>query len=641
MQAETETLAKEEISLGVDPILKSLSQPRTKDHKSFVQNVLETTPFKVLEWFAPRNLEILTRPWPRAQVVSKQDVEVPEKESIPKEEGMDERKMKTDASGVKNKSVQPNPPIPQPAAVMDQSARERREANEGESDKIGMEKPPIEGPPKPDTKANNAVDPKTYPSHAPRHIPDFHNRRPSHPNTLESQTTTKGVLNLSNSSKLPDTTNDILSLCREPPTPKPKRKLSRQSTTSNPELVGINASVRLAKHLPVLSVQGTKQEISERESVREPAEKPEVRYPVRKSSSSKPPNRLSVGEVPLPQSLPYLSIETINFLCDILQTDGTGENHPLEPRTIDGRLRRHLSTTPILRRDCQTCPDSGYPQSLKKQWHGFIEQSIFDVLSRPDSLLRSFSNEKRILFDTQTIWYLMLRLTRVVPSLVFDSLWVVAGTLFRPPEALETAYDWAKERQHHTTASNKPLSNLEAAQIINICLHALVAAAPLVEDDHSLANLSRFRSFGRRVVDPYDKSEMKMGILSLQYQDIMSDELALRLARRVFAAIPTRRRYAELLELQGEIKSDDASDLDILESILSTFKFLDLATPPLLNFSDQERDLYEKKAPTLILDWARTVMMEDWDGKGEIPADGPFGGALATMTAICENYCPK
>ncbi|RQM08280.1 hypothetical protein DH86_00001478, partial [Scytalidium sp. 3C] len=99
MQAETETLAKEEISLGVDPILKSLSQPRTKDHKSFVQNVLETTPFKVLEWFAPRNLEILTRPWPRAQVVSKQDVEVPEKESIPKEEGMDERKMKTDASG--------------------------------------------------------------------------------------------------------------------------------------------------------------------------------------------------------------------------------------------------------------------------------------------------------------------------------------------------------------------------------------------------------------------------------------------------------------------------------------------------------------------------------------------------------------
>jgi hypothetical protein len=74
-----------------------------------------------------------------------------------------------------------------------------------------------------------------------------------------------------------------------------------------------------------------------------------------------------------------------------------------------------------------------------------------------------------------------------------------------------------------------------------------------------------------------------------------------------------------------------------LETVLGTLKFLDLGTPPVISFPDGERDLHEKRVPTLILDWARTVMLQDWEGAAQVPSDGPFGGALATMAAICKS----
>jgi hypothetical protein len=122
----------------------------------------------------------------------------------------------------------------------------------------------------------------------------------------------------------------------------------------------------------------------------------------------------------------------------------------------------------------------------------------------------------------------------------------------------------------------------------------------------------------------------------LQYEDSFTNELAVRLARRIFSAIPVRRRFTELLGLQADVPSEENQEADILETILGSLKFLDLGTSPTLNFPDSERDLHEKRVPTLILDWARTVMLREWEGSAEVPSDGPFGGALATMAAICK-----
>jgi hypothetical protein len=204
--------------------------------------------------------------------------------------------------------------------------------------------------------------------------------------------------------------------------------------------------------------------------------------------------------------------------------------------------------------------------------------------------------------------------------------------LFNLPENLETIYDWAKEP--HNSLSSKSLSNQDAAKVVSICLHALVAAAPLVSNARQLANMSRIRSYGLTMLGR-EKSSLEPAELCLAYEDAFTNELALRLARRLFASIPTRRRFTELMEVQNDVRNDGERELDVLEAVLAKLKFLDLETTPVLSFELDERDLHEKRVPTLLLDWARTVMLQDWQGSAEVSAEGAFGGALALIAAIC------
>jgi hypothetical protein len=151
--------------------------------------------------------------------------------------------------------------------------------------------------------------------------------------------------------------------------------------------------------------------------------------------------------------------------------------------------------------------------------------------------------------------------------------------------------------------------------------------------------MSRIRSYGLTTLGKEPSSTLEPVVLCLQYDDAFTNDPALRLAKRLFAAIPTRRRYAELQELQRDLRSGEKREPDVLDAVLDTLKCIDLGTSPILTFPDDERELHEKRIPTLILDWARTVMLQDWEASAEVPRDGPFGGALAMITAICQFTC--
>jgi hypothetical protein len=122
--------------------------------------------------------------------------------------------------------------------------------------------------------------------------------------------------------------------------------------------------------------------------------------------------------------------------------------------------------------------------------------------------------------------------------------------------------------------------------------------------------------------------------LCLQYDDAFSNDLALRLARRLFAAVTTRRYFDDL----NDINSDDGHEQepDVLSALFSQLDFLNVDAVYILNFSFADRALHEARVPTLLMDWARAVMLNDWDGRAEVPGDGPFGGALALIDSICK-----
>lgn len=331
----------------------------------------------------------------------------------------------------------------------------------------------------------------------------------------------------------------------------------------------------------------------------------------------------------LPQSLARLNPEVVNFLCDVLQDDVTMERHMLEPAIISGSLRRSTSQRKVWKRKRRA--HLPYSQNLKYEWKLFVEQSIFHVLSDPQALLESFTTHDGIV-DSQTVWYCMLRLTRVAPHLVFDSLWIAMASLFVPPKSLQTSPPTAKV----FATSQKPFSNAEAASLMSICFHALIAAAPLVTDSRQLFDMSRIRSRGLSLTGSGAAAEHR-ALLSLQYEDAFTDDLALRLARRLLMAVLTRRDFDELIELDLDLL-DNAKQPNVLDMLLSQ---IEPSMQSAMRFSKSERSIHEKRVPIMLLDWARTVMIREWTGKPDVPGDGPFGGALMLIRAMCKPPIPR
>jgi hypothetical protein len=112
----------------------------------------------------------------------------------------------------------------------------------------------------------------------------------------------------------------------------------------------------------------------------------------------------------------------------------------------------------------------------------------------------------------------------------------------------------------------------------------------------------------------------------------------MRLARRVFAGIATRRCFDEMQDVNS--KGESGQDTDVLAPLFAQLDFLNVDAVYILNFSFSARAVHETRVPTLLLDWARAVMLNDWDGSPEVPGDGPFGGALALIRAMRKLRSP-
>ncbi len=391
----------------------------------------------------------------------------------------------------------------------------------------------------------------------------------------------------------------------------PPKALDLKSRTGRVQLEGAKSGGSRSPKVPSAVSGASSERSSSGDSVGAPAQESE-----------------SEDESLLPQALCRLDAELIDFVCDIIQDDGTAEKHMLEPQTVTRFHNRLPGQGKPPRRKKKSA--MGCSTNMKLEWKLFVEQTLFYVLSDPQLALRSFTKTGQ-LYDSHTLWYCMLRMTRVAPSLVFHSLWMAAASLFAPPKALQNL------RSPTTKVFPKnelSLSNLEAGRLMSICLHALIAAAPLVNDSRALYDMSRIRSHGLSLAGS-GAIARQPAELCLQYDDAFTDDMALRLARRLFSAITTRRRFDALCE--SNMGPNEHSEQDVLAPLFSQLDFLNLDAVYVLEFSFPERALHETRVPILLLDWARAVMLHDWDGSPEVPRDGPFGGALALIEAMCKS----
>lgn len=319
----------------------------------------------------------------------------------------------------------------------------------------------------------------------------------------------------------------------------------------------------------------------------------------------------------LPQTLGRLNLEIIEFLFSVLREDSTSEL-PLVPargsswQLQSGKYRR----MPVALHP--------YPMSMKVEWKRFVEQSVFYVMSDPHSLVRSFTQDGKLV-DSRNLWRCMVRLTDTTPSLVFHSLWIAISGLFVLPKHLQPA-QLAGSKAH--ARGPRSLSNTEAAYLVSICFHALAAAAPEVSSRTALLDMSRLRSSG--VALSGNGGPRLPASLCLQYDDTFSNDLTLRLAKRLFSALVARKHFASLAESEGEDGREELQESNVLNPLLNQMDFLNSDTE-----IGQDSSPMPQALPILLLDWARAVIMQEWDGHAVFNPDSAFGGAVLFIEAMC------
>ncbi|KAI5459294.1 HECT-domain-containing protein [Mariannaea sp. PMI_226] len=577
--------------------------PVSKDHRSFAANLFGTVAFKMLEWLTPRGIEAMT-----------EQISNLEKGSAIKKETQADADM-----GPLSKPDQPR----SSAETRSQSSNAPQSTREPDAkvhpphpsaEACVSEKSQLEGSNVDKTKSRHVSIPKTRNSTSrPKRSTSLESFPPP-PGPEDSKTTILSPrLNAFHEKPVRPKTNSTVSGRGIPEVPT-KPAFFENVPHPNPRLL------QEVKSIQVSLDEYSPKDTSEDAPVMQPQPKPTSTEQPQKDKTEIPDSWLNNAS---PQALSRLDVEIIDFMCNVLQEDGTSENEFALASQLSDTIPKPLNPSKPLARI-----RSKRAKSSKKKWRDFSEQTIFNVLSSPHAIIESFTRDGK-LYDSQTLWYCLHRLSRVMPSLVFHSLWVAAGSLFIPPASMRSQASTKESK--FAQRSQTRLSEVEAGHLMSICMHALVAAAPIIPDSRALYELSRIRSIGLTLATGSAVARQPAP-RCLEYDDTFTNALAVRLARRLFCAIPIRRYFVEM-DNRGK-NAGVSSNADILRLLVNQLDILSAGSARILEFPQSEYLLHETRVPTVLLDWARTVILDEWNGQPDFSLDGPFGGALSFIETM-------
>ncbi|PGH19263.1 hypothetical protein AJ80_04129 [Polytolypa hystricis UAMH7299] len=398
-------------------------------------------------------------------------------------------------------------------------------------------------------------------------------------------------------------------------------------------------------------------------------------------------NRSSQNSVPEPQLSPTVSRET-----EIRHTPSTST------RICEVQSLSHLSSTIIkgleemmydTEEDAEKWKDEmkeletrGYSESWnwrfatarQRQAFPFVSQSIFYVLSNPDQLLRSFratrdyTQEKKDSIVPSSLDITQLddsfrTLYRICPwETALHCLWVSLENLFIPPKEFPSSP--VPVRQHirrnsssassaHSLKRQSPLpllgdgkpaehyvTDTEAAHILVIILVALSSSIPRT-DPGTWSIVRQLRASGTVVPDSELRKHRPSKTRQLiEIADKFEHDLALRLVNRLARAISARLAFHEIS------KSKSWSILDVgrrerpsvVDMILDILRHCPNITPIIPG--EPFDDFLNERPPTtpmVTVEWLRTLLLKEWDGKPEMAKSSAAGSAIQILSSMYQN----
>lgn len=580
-------------------------QRSNKDHRSFAANVFGTVAFRMLGWLTPQAHAQMRQYWTLGPDDNTSDIEAhsPQKDSASKASSITSPRTEDDveSEGIR-KSVtvlssdvpEKLPPTePQPSPSKDPS--KPRRSSEATFRTTQASKPNRRKSLDPPPQQSTVEEPRT-PAISPKAMNVVHADKPAPPLKTSSATLPRSVIEIS--------------------------KLFESAQPHSPQ----------ASTIPIGMKQQTQRgDNGETKKIQNPDLESKVEggrpFDQPLNTVMDEASALAVDH-PLPQSLARLNTEIVEFICNTFDEDHTSEEY-VNDEFETSKPSQSVKTKAALTRQKQ---DHG--RVFKRQWKAFNEQTLFHVLSDPFSLVESFTQDGK-LFDSEILSHSMQLLTRAKPSLVYHSLWLAAESLFYPSRAL---FDDPKAGEpREPLAKERPLSDFERGCVMSICLHALTGAVPVPAGVDALSDLSLIRSQGL-TLSHYRHNLDQPNWLIERYDDAFSNDLAIRLARRLCCAVTTQQQLLKLVKLRFP-DGNEPQSADIIASAINHVSAVGaMESSRKANLEPVERLRYEERVQLLILDWARTVLFNDWNGQPVFPTNGPFAGALALIKAMCTYF---
>jgi hypothetical protein len=301
----------------------------------------------------------------------------------------------------------------------------------------------------------------------------------------------------------------------------------------------------------------------------------------------------------------------------------------------------------------------------------FVNRSLFYALSDPDTLLKSF-HEDNLAFQASPLSHLdSARLAhsfrdwdRRNGALIFDSLWTAVEALFRAPPELDvqksprlrpslkgasTDSSTGMSPRNETDASGgRYLSNLEAAHIVMICIHALTSLVS-VGWPHTWAQLRNLRSWG--IIIPHaapNTDEFTHPYLNIV--DELEYEPAIRLADRLLRGIGARTCFEHILaslrkqdEGQGHRRhlSSDVAVMDLIMQHLGVVEHVALTSKRTMTTNSNPSEDPGWTVTATFMEWLKTIIMKKWDNKVEINKWSSVGTAIMLIDKFRKQSPPS
>lgn len=261
----------------------------------------------------------------------------------------------------------------------------------------------------------------------------------------------------------------------------------------------------------------------------------------------------------------------------------------------------------------------------------FACQSIVYVLGNVRSILMSFrssSRNPRLPMQPLRAYFTEIecalrQLMQIdsYPSTILSSLWACLGKLERSLCAQSLIRVGVESKPEDAFE----LRDADVIQVMDVVLASLVALVPTRSWKHWDAFL-RFRRLGRSIpaggILP-ENADLRTKVLEIM--DIFEDDMALKLLKRLIKV--SMLYWARGLE-------GDAAPVSSLGAPNVLHKYF---YSPEMVYCIRMSGIAPNCAPFLdvIIEWLRTVMIKEWNGKASVAKGGPFWGAAEILAHLC------